>query len=191
MAIPRDRGSKRLLAPRGARTFDPMETQPAVTASEPSIERPRRLDPRVVRLWRTTSLIWTTVLAGGAIALEIILGDVFPFWIPAAVFLAYGFFKMFYWARRSYNAWEFEIRESDVRIRHGVLWRRTSVVPHARIQHVDTRHGPLMRALGLASVVLYTAGHAGGSIEIPGLPLAEAESLRERLGELSGADDAV
>ena len=49
----------------------------------------------------------------------------------------------------------------------------------------------LTRAYGLASIVLYTAGHTGASIEIPGLPMAEAESLRERLGELSGADDAV
>jgi membrane protein YdbS with pleckstrin-like domain len=168
-----------------------METESAVTAPAPREDRPRTLDPRVVRLWRTSALIWTVILAGGAAALQAAWGDAAPFWIAGAIVLAYGLFYLAFWAQRAYRAWEFEIRESDVRLRRGVLWRRTSVVPHARIQHVDTRHGPLMRAYGLASIVLYTAGHTGASIEIPGLPVAEAESLRERLGELSGADDAV
>ena len=168
-----------------------METDPAVAPSTPREDQPRRLDPRVVRLWRTEALIWTVILAGGAAALQVAWGDEVPFWIAGALVLAFGLFHLTFWVQRSYRAWAFEIRDSDVRLRHGVLWRRTSVVPHARIQHVDTRHGPLTRAYGLASIVLYTAGHTGASIEIPGLPMAEAESLRERLGELSGADDAV
>lgn len=187
------RGNERLLGNAGWGTFDAMDTAPLPPVSTPEVreDTTRRLDPRVVRLWRTTSLIWTIVLAGAALALHILWGDVFPFWIAGALFLARGLFVILYWARRRYEGWEFELRESDVRVRRGVLWRRTSVLPHARIQHVDTRHGPLMRSLGLASVVLYTAGHTGAAIEIPGLPLAEAESLRERLGALSGADDAV
>lgn len=177
-----------------AGTFDAMETTPvhapnAELAAAP--ERPRTLDPGVVRLWRTTGVIWTAILTLAFATLHVTLGDDVPFWIGAAVVLAYGIVYVAVWVPKAYRAWEFEIREADVRLRHGVLWRRTSVVPHARIQHVDTRHGPLTRAFGLASVVLYTAGHTGASIEIPGLPAAEAESLRERLGALSGADDAV
>jgi membrane protein YdbS with pleckstrin-like domain len=180
-----------LLGEQLAGTFVAMDTEPAVAATGPPDVRARTLDPRVVRLWRTTALIWTVMLAGGAAVLQVAWGRAFPFWIGGAIVLAYGIFYLTYWVNRAYRAWEFEIRESDVRLRHGVLWHRTSVVPHARIQHVDTRHGPLTRAYGLASIVLYTAGHTGASIEIPGLPMAEAEALRERLGELSGADDAV
>ena len=168
-----------------------METELPAPDRPLSENRPRHLDPRVVRLWRTVALIWTVILAGLGAALQFAWGDTVPFWIGSALMIAYGVFYLGYWAERAYRAWEFEIRTSDVRLRHGVLWQRTSVVPHARIQHVDTRHGPLTRAYGLASIVLYTAGHTGASIEIPGLPVAEAESLRERLGELSGADDAV
>lgn len=149
------------------------------------------LDARVVRLWRASAVIWTAILLGAAVAVHLLLGDRGPFWIAGAAVLAYGIAYAAAWVPRAYRAWEFEIRESDIRLRHGVLWKRTSVVPHARIQHVDTRHGPLTRAFGLASVVLYTAGHTGAAMEIPGLPAAEAEALRERLGALSGADDAV
>lgn len=170
-----------------------MESEPVVSPPAPIPELPpaRRLDPRVVRLWRTGGLIWTVLLAAAAGGLQLLWGEDFPFWIAAVVVLVYGALYISVWVRHAYEAWEFEIRDADVRLRHGVLWRRTSVVPHARIQHVDTRHGPLTRAYGLASVVLYTAGHTGAAIEIPGLPAAEAESLRERLGALSGADDAV
>lgn len=183
--------ARRLLC-RGARdTFVAMDPVTAVIPTVPPGDRPRTLDPGVVRLWRTSASIWTVILLGGALALQIAWGEVIPFWIAAIVILAFGVFYLTFWAPRAYRAWEFEIRETDVRLSRGVLWRRTSLVPHARIQHVDTRHGPLSRAYGLASIVLYTAGHTGASIEIPGLPVAEAESLRERLGQLSGADDAV
>lgn len=171
-----------------------METTASEPPALPAVERPRTLDPSVVRLWRVSGAIWTAILTLAAVALYVFLGDEAPVWVrvvPATLVLAYGIFYVAVWVPKAYRAWEFEIRDADVRLRHGVLWRRTSVVPHARIQHVDTRHGPLTRAFGLASVVLYTAGHTGASTEIPGLPAAEAESLRERLGALSGADDAV
>ena len=180
-----------MLRSGGAGTFDAMETAPAPPPSALAPERPRTLDPRVVRLWRTSGAIWTVVLSGAAAVLHALLGEEAPFWIAGAVILVYGIFHLAFWVPRAYRAWEFEIRDADVRLRHGVLWQRTSVVPHARIQHVDTRHGPLTRAFGLSSVVLYTAGHTGAAIEIPGLPAVEAEALRERLGALSGADDAV
>ncbi len=64
-------------------------------------------------------------------------------------------------------------------------------MPHARIQHVDTRHGPIDRWLGLASLVVFTAGTRGAILAIPALEAAEAEDLRDRLAALSGSGDAV
>lgn len=165
---------------------------PGPPAGAPPSAEPRHLDPRVVRLWRTSGMLWTVVPAFAALVVYVLLRDRVPLlWILPAVILAIGTFYLTAWVPRAYAAWRFEIRTDDVRLQHGVLWRRTSVVPHARIQHVDTQHGPLTRAYGLSSIVLYTAGHVGASIEIPGLPHEEAEALRERLGALSAADDAV
>jgi len=64
-------------------------------------------------------------------------------------------------------------------------------VPYARIQHVDTRHGPLDRWLGLATVVVFTAGHRGAIIAIPALAADEAEEIRDSLAARSGVGDAV
>lgn len=90
-----------------------------------------------------------------------------------------------------HRAWGYRLGETDLFLRHGVFYRTTTIVPHARIQHVDTRHGPVDRRLGLADVVVYTAGTRGAIITIPALAAASAERLRDRLIALSGAGDAV
>ena len=83
------------------------------------------------------------------------------------------------------------LRDEDVLIRQGVFWHTTSLVPHSRIQHVDTLRGPLERWLGLARVVIYTAGTRGARLTIPALAAEEAEALRDRLALLGGRGDAV
>lgn len=90
-----------------------------------------------------------------------------------------------------YRAWSYQLRERDLVLRRGVLWHAVSVVPHSRIQHVDTRRGPLERWLGLARVVIYTAGSVGGALTIPGLAATDAEALRDHLATIGGGDDAV
>jgi len=62
-------------------------------------------------------------------------------------------------------------------------------VPYGRMQYVDVTAGPLDRRLGLAKVVLHTAA-AASDAAIPGLPLAEAERLRDRLAALGEARQA-
>lgn len=66
--------------------------------------------------------------------------------------------------------------------RKGIMWRRMSVIPYGRMQFVDTSQGPIGRRLGIAEVKLHTAS-AGTDATINGLPVAEAEHLRQILVE--------
>ncbi|WP_313695517.1 PH domain-containing protein [Halorarum halobium] len=84
-----------------------------------------------------------------------------------------------------YRVWRFEVREDSLYLVRGVLTRTDTSVPFVRVQHVDTRRGPVERAVGLASVVVYTAGTRGADISIPGLTPERARSLRERLRDLA------
>ncbi len=165
---------------------------PELPAEIPTAEpEPRRLDPRVIQLWRVGQLIRTAVAAGLALALESQLVWALPVGTLAGVVATLGAVLAIFWPPAQYRAWSFQIREDDLFVRHGVLWRTTSIFPHARIQHVDTRHGPVERWLGLARLVIYTAGVRGADLVIPGLSLAEAEALRDRLAALGGGEDAV
>ncbi|MHB1613033.1 MAG: PH domain-containing protein [Actinomycetes bacterium] len=93
------------------------------------------------------------------------------------------------WAARSVRAWGYAERDDDLLVRHGLLFRELVVVPYGRMQFVDVRAGPLARAFGLASVELHTAA-ARTDAHIPGLGLAEATWLRDRLAERGEARSA-
>jgi uncharacterized protein len=89
---------------------------------------------------------------------------------------------------RAVRAWGYAERDKDLLVRHGLLVRRLSIVPYARMQYVDVTAGPLERAFNLATVQLHTAA-AASDARIPGLPAAEAARLRDRLTTL-GEDRA-
>lgn len=151
----------------------------------------RRLDRRVVRVWRLTLLGEVVLLILATLVLERIAGG----WVPAeplsAAVAVLGVVLSFVWPAASYEAWGYRVRAKDLFVRRGVLWRTTSIIPHGRIQHVDMRRNPLERALGLGSVVIYTAGIRGAELTIPGLAADEAEAVRDRLGGVAGGGDAV
>lgn len=87
---------------------------------------------------------------------------------------------------RSVRAWGYAERADDLLVRHGLLVRRLSIVPYARMQFVDVTAGPLERGLGLATVKLHTAA-AASDAQIPGLEGPEATRLRDRLAALGEA----
>jgi membrane protein YdbS with pleckstrin-like domain len=68
------------------------------------------------------------------------------------------------------------------------LWIGRTLVPLARIQHVDTRSGPLQRRFGLATVVFYTAA---GANSIPELSAPVAAEARDRIAELTREQDEL
>jgi membrane protein YdbS with pleckstrin-like domain len=84
---------------------------------------------------------------------------------------------------RSVRRWGYAERADDLLVRHGLLVRRLSIVPYARMQFVDVSAGPLERMFGLATVELHTAA-AASDARIPGLLGAEAARLRDRLAAL-------
>jgi uncharacterized protein len=170
------------------------DQQPAADASPATPppagpgDAPRRLPPAIVGVWRIAALVRAAVLAAAAGAALLVLGWS-AYWVLPV--LAAGLAAAFLVPRLRYRHWSYRVGPADVRVRHGWLWRRTSVVLHARIQHVDTRQGPLERAYGLATVAIFTAGVVGARLDIPGLAEADAAALRDLLVDLSGAGDAV
>ncbi|MFB6142034.1 MAG: PH domain-containing protein [Halorientalis sp.] len=93
-----------------------------------------------------------------------------------------------------YRSWGYDLEADALVLERGVLTEVDTAVPYVRIQHVDTRRGPLDRLLGLGQVVVYTAGSRGADVTIPGLAPDDARELRNRLRDLaveSEPEDAV
>lgn len=112
--------------------------------------------------------VWTYAIALGGAWLA--LQGLIALWLPALA-----------WSR-----WAWLIREHDLMIASGVIFRSMMSIPLSRVQHVDVRQGPLERVFGLARVNIYTASGSGADGVIPGIELADAEALRDRLVRVEG-----
>lgn len=168
---------------------DPGEAAAAEAAPAP--DALDRLDPAAVALWRIGYALRGALIVALAIGADLLFDLPVPGGLLAAALAVVSVLVVLAVPPAQHRAWGYRLRASDLYLRHGLLVRTTTIVPHARIQHVDTRHGPIDRLLGLAEVVVYTAGTRGAAIPIPALDAAAAEALRDRLVALSGAGDAV
>lgn len=152
------------------------------------------VDARAVTLWRLQRLIRlglfglpVSVAAGiglsrfGGLSVGVAAG--------AALFLIQALSALL-WPALEYGALRYSLREHDLLVRRGVLFRHWSSVPYNRIQHVDTHQGPVERALGLGQLLVYTASGMSADGSVPGLRWEEAERLRDLLSR-RGGDDGV
>lgn len=145
-----------------------------------------RLDPRMLRVWYLSDVVAMAVVAALAVAVWLVVshlgGDVFWVYLVAGVVEAICLGDLLVSPRVEYATWRFDVTPTDVDLYHGVFVKKRVLVPLVRVQHVQTKQGPLLRAHGLASVTVSTAGE---SFEIPGLAEADAEALRDRVAELA------
>lgn len=79
--------------------------------------------------------------------------------------------------------------EDGFALRRGRWWETETRVPASRVQHVDLKRGPLERSLGLATLVVHTAGMKLAAVSVSGLDAADAEALRDRLARRQELDD--
>lgn len=167
----------------GGRPADGVEPE-SPYAREPR----RRLAPASKTLWRLTAGLYLLpallVASWGGSALRAVgAGGVLP-WLPlVAAVLGVGLAVVVLPPLR-YRRWRYEIRDDEIDIRHGALSIRRTLVPMTRVQHVETRSGPLQGAFDLATVVFHTA--AGENL-IPQLPEKEADDVRRRVASLARA----
>lgn len=150
------------------------------------------LHPRVLLIWIFQGIVFAAILGGIAFAIDFVVIE-YGYEIGIGVFLVVSALFVIHSILR-YRIWRYEIREDELYLERGVITRVKTVVPYVRIQHVDSRRGPLERILSLASTVVYTAGSRGADVLIPGLTPARSESLQDDLKQLaieSGGEDAV
>lgn len=151
----------------------------------------KRLDPKAKKLWIINNLIGVVVLVAIASGIMVTLhrwrdvGLVWTIGIPVAIAVA-ACLVAWVDAVVRYRIWHYEIRPDEVDLQHGLITQRRQLVPMSRIQHVDTRQGPLERRYGLATVLFYTAA---GGMEIPALSVEHAAEVRNQIAALAKVHD--
>ncbi len=152
----------------------------------------QRIDPRALRAWRVTGALEAFVaLLAAALGAWIVVRFQWP-WLLAALLwvaaLAFAVLSVWVIPRVRWERWRYRVGEREIELQYGLLVITRTLIPLARVQHVDTKQGPVLRAYGLASVAIATAA---GTQEIPALAVEEAQRLRDRIARLAGVSEDV
>ena len=79
------------------------------------------------------------------------------FFVPTAPLVIY----FFLWVRAFYNTLSYKIDKNEVTWRGGVFFKKTSIVPYAKITNIDITQGPIEKLFGISTLRLQTAGYSG------------------------------
>lgn len=141
------------------------------------------VDNRLALVWMLNTIIIAVITTAVVIGAYFTLDFAKPWMLIIGLLLTLGGpLVRCVFIFRQVSAMGYKIRPADLLIESGIMYRRTVVVPYARMQYVDVTASPLERFFGLATVTLHTAS-AGSDATVPGLKRADADRLRELLSE--------
>lgn len=156
-----------------------------------------------VEEWQSVDRNYIKVLRAGfsiVHAMGLLAAIIFIWLLPAlpqsvglvviAVLVISYLWLFFVWAPRTCARIGYLVGEQDISLQKGFMFWKLISVSFNRIQHLEVRQGPIERAYGLATLVIFTAGTLGSDLQIPGLPRAIAQQLKAQLLQSINAEDA-
>lgn len=154
------------------------------------MEPEKRISQKALTVWRIKGFIYTfigLVLSGSTMALTLIFH--WPIWIifMAILLLAvFAYLSIYLIPKLKWKRWRYEVREQEIELQRGVFVIKRTLLPMIRVQHVDTKQGPILKKYQLATVEVSTAATTH---EIPALEEEEAEELRHLISKLARVAD--
>jgi membrane protein YdbS with pleckstrin-like domain len=95
------------------------------------------------------------------------------------------------YTRMSYNRWKYKFETHQLKIEHGIIWKKFTSIPYERVQNVGIKRGLLARMLGYSTLEIETAGRSSGwgrknqqyksEGHIPAVSIKAAEMISEFL----------
>ncbi|VVB98674.1 Bacterial PH domain protein [uncultured archaeon] len=140
----------------------------------------RHLDKRVTMAWLfPTALAIAAIWLVASVAYLILPPDGGMFGIPKVLFpillllalALLGALPMYLWIQLVHNSFTYEVGESEIIIREGVITRKTTVIPYSKIQDITSERTFIERMLGIATIEIETAGSSriASEIKVPGI----------------------
>lgn len=143
-----------------------------------------------MKAWRITASIYVValwLLIVGLIVLTFIFDLTYIYsGIGFIIGLLATFVFIYLIPKLRYRRWRYEVYEQEIYIQHGILIVTRTIIPMLRVQHVDTKQGPILNMYKLATVSISTAATTH---EIPALQEKEASDLRDRISTLAMVDE--
>ncbi|HEX6922698.1 MAG TPA: PH domain-containing protein [Bacillales bacterium] len=151
-----------------------------------------RIHRDALNVWRIHGAIWGAAACLAAIGgFAIALNTEMPVWIAiaaACAALIFTYVMVEAVPNISWRRWRYEVRDEEIDLQRGVWVVKRTLIPMVRVQHVDTKQGPILRRYKLSTVTISSAATVH---EIPALSETDAAALRDRIAELARVDEDV
>lgn len=112
-------------------------------------------------------------------------GSAFSAWIMFSIttvlVIAAGL-VIFFVPEIRWQHWFYQVDEHEIDLQSGIIIITRTLVPVKRVQHVDTRQGPILRSYGLADVTISTAATTH---RIPALDEETADNVRDQISKFA------
>jgi uncharacterized protein len=150
------------------------------------------ISKKAIKVWRLSGILYSLIGIVFAIGLTVLTKFLdWPDWaivIYWALALTNFIFLTLILPSLRWKWWRYEVREGEIDIQKGIFVVKRTLFPMNRVQHVDTKQGPIYRKYGLSTVIISTAATIH---EIPALESREADELRRKISSLAsvGEDD--
>ena len=96
-------------------------------------------------------LVYASISLSGTIA---IVANILFF-----ILIVAGFGELY--ARLAYNRWHYEVTPNEIKIGHGIIWKKSTSIPYQRIQNIDIGRGIVARICGFSTLYIETASQPG------------------------------
>lgn len=147
-----------------------------------------KLSPAAIKAWRFTISCWCFLL----LMIPVMMGVYNWYSLQVADFsellivglailvLFVSVLLIVFVPKIRWQQWYYHIDEQEIDLQHGIIIITRTLVPLKRVQHVDTRQGPILRNFDLADVTISTAATTH---RIPALDEETAETVRNRISK--------
>ncbi|RPF53416.1 PH domain-containing protein [Aquisalibacillus elongatus] len=147
----------------------------------------QRIAEDAIKAWRLSALLYLLIpvaLTIGAFILTYVI-EFLPPWVWILL-LALTIIDLvvspFILPKLRWRRWRYEVLDDEIYIQHGILIVTQTLIPMIRVQHVDTKQGPILANYKLATLTISTAATIH---EIPALTEQEASNMRDLISELA------
>lgn len=150
----------------------------------------QKLSKSAIKAWRLSTAIFCAFL----ILIPLLLwmynalwpgSNNFSIWmiitIATVVIIGAGLI-VFFLPEIRWQHWYYQVDEHEIDLQSGIFIITRTLVPIKRVQHVDTRQGPILRSYGLADVTISTAATTH---RIPALNEETADTARDRISKFA------
>ncbi|WP_349409219.1 PH domain-containing protein [Pseudalkalibacillus sp. SCS-8] len=149
-------------------------------------EPSQQIAPRALTVWRiygALNSLFLVILT--IVSFVIAFLTPIPLWISFVILLIaiiIIYLLVYLLPKIRYRVWRYEVREFEIELKYGLFIIRKVLIPMVRVQHVDTKQGPILRHFDLSSVTISTAATVH---EIPALDNETADQVRDYISKMA------